>query len=137
MPRTLQLVVQLADVRVLALGVLNKPRSSLSINENARIFLRPPEHVGENTRIESDSGHRVRTSCDGFGRPSSSRGTSDDVLEVMRYPQPAPSHRNYPRYTPGGKDRRWIDDNVFEEDGVRWVGGLLYDASLILLVCIH
>ena len=38
----LELVVELADVRVIALGVLNKPRGTSSVNENARLFLHPP-----------------------------------------------------------------------------------------------
>jgi hypothetical protein len=37
-----QLVVELADVRVLAFGTLNRPRSTLTINPNAHMFLHPP-----------------------------------------------------------------------------------------------
>ena len=37
-----QLVVELADVRIIALGVLNKPRGSTSVNANARLLLHPP-----------------------------------------------------------------------------------------------
>lgn len=39
---TIKLVVELADVRILALGVLNKPRGSTTVNEKARTFLHPP-----------------------------------------------------------------------------------------------
>lgn len=35
-------MVQLADVRILALGVLNRPRSTLTVNPNAHTFLHPP-----------------------------------------------------------------------------------------------
>ena len=38
----LQLVIEFKDVRIIALGVLSKPRSSFSINSNARLFLHPP-----------------------------------------------------------------------------------------------
>lgn len=37
-----QLVVEFRDVRVIALGVLSRPRSSFSVNRNARSFLHPP-----------------------------------------------------------------------------------------------
>ncbi|KAJ7284135.1 hypothetical protein C8J57DRAFT_1433033 [Mycena rebaudengoi] len=37
-----ELVVQLADVRILALGTLNRPRSPLTVNPNAKLFLQPP-----------------------------------------------------------------------------------------------
>lgn len=40
--RNLKLVVELADVRIIALGVLNKPRGPTSVNTNARLFLHPP-----------------------------------------------------------------------------------------------
>lgn len=36
-----QLVVELADVRIIAFGVLNKPRGSTTVNSNARLFLHP------------------------------------------------------------------------------------------------
>lgn len=39
---TTKLVVELADVRIIALGVLNKPRGSTTVNEKARTFLHPP-----------------------------------------------------------------------------------------------
>lgn len=34
--------MEFADVRILAFGVLNRPRSTLSVNENATTFLCPP-----------------------------------------------------------------------------------------------
>lgn len=37
-----QLVVELTDVRIIAFGVLNKPRGSTTANTNARILLHPP-----------------------------------------------------------------------------------------------
>jgi hypothetical protein len=43
-----QLVVELADVRILAFGTLGRPRSTVMINPNAHILLHPPgiESVG-------------------------------------------------------------------------------------------
>lgn len=34
--------MQFADVRILAIGVLNKPRSTFGVNANARALLHPP-----------------------------------------------------------------------------------------------
>ena len=38
----LQVVLQLMDVRILALGVINRPRTDFTVNRNARAFLYPP-----------------------------------------------------------------------------------------------
>lgn len=50
----MQLVVEFADVRVLAFGVLNRPRGKYTINENARIFLHPPGIEREGFLASSD-----------------------------------------------------------------------------------
>ena len=42
MSRISQLVVELTDVRIIAFGVLNKPRGSTTANTNARLLLHPP-----------------------------------------------------------------------------------------------
>lgn len=66
-----KLVVQFADVRILALGVLNNPRGKYSVNPNARRFLHPPgieaiEGASETEDIVSppQSPQTVRTSLD-------------------------------------------------------------------------
>lgn len=41
------------------------------------------------------------------------------------HPLPALSHINYPFYTPGGEDKRWLGSGQVEEEGLRWVGGLM------------
>ena len=46
-----KLVVELTDVRIIALGVLNKPRGPTSINTNARLFLHPPGIEREAPRV--------------------------------------------------------------------------------------
>lgn len=58
-----QLVIELADVRILALGTITKPRSNFSINPNAHLFLNPPGIVG--------SGYRNTLSSFAFSPPSS------------------------------------------------------------------
>jgi len=45
--------------------------------------------------------------------------------DKLVYPQPAHLHRLYPFYTPGGADRRWLEE---EEEGLKWVGPLMYSA---------
>jgi len=48
----------------------------------------------------------------------------------LRHPTPAPIYANYPFYTPGGADRRWVGRPETEE-GMHWVGGLMLVAQLI------
>jgi hypothetical protein len=43
----------------------------------------------------------------------------------MVHPFPARSHANYPWYTPGGEDKRWLGSDEVEEEGLKWVGGLM------------
>lgn len=43
----------------------------------------------------------------------------------LTHPMPSYTHSNYPMYTPGGGDQRW-HPNVMLEEGVQWVGGLMY-----------
>jgi hypothetical protein len=47
----------------------------------------------------------------------------------LRYPTPPPVHANYPFYTPGGGDKRWIGMPETEES-MHWVGPLMYVPSL-------
>jgi hypothetical protein len=48
------------------------------------------------------------------------------------HPSPAESHRNYPLYTPGGSDKRWLGSGSLEEKGQQWVGGLMFVESAML-----
>lgn len=86
-----KVVVQLADVRILALGVQHKPRKSFQVNPNASLLLHPPEIS----------------------------------LPRLRHPSPAASHIDYPNYTPGGHDKRWVTMAGLEEGGRIWVGSLM------------
>ncbi|KAJ7490340.1 hypothetical protein B0H11DRAFT_1020430 [Mycena galericulata] len=103
-----RLVVQFADVRILALGTLNRPRSDLTVNPNAKTFLHPPG-------VESD------------GVP----GFASAMYSRLRYPLPAQPHANYPFYTAGGADKRWIISEGLEEAGLQWVGGLMIVAQIL------
>ena len=44
----------------------------------------------------------------------------------LRYPSPNWKYASYPFYTPGGNDRRWNGSGEAEEDGLQWVGGMMY-----------
>jgi hypothetical protein len=47
----------------------------------------------------------------------------------LRYPAPVLGHRNYPMYTPGGFDRRWVSEcEVLERSDVKWVGNMMCEA---------
>jgi len=118
----IRVVAEFADVRILAFGVLNQPKT-IFINPNAHVLLHPP---GIGTSISSEQGQpdpsmKMRTKyLSAF--PTYSR--------LIR-PLPSSSHVNYPFYTPGGKDKRWIGSDELEEDGLRWVGGLMLTAQLV------
>ncbi|KAJ7498687.1 hypothetical protein FB451DRAFT_1202719 [Mycena latifolia] len=105
------LVVQFSDVRVLALGTLNQPRSPLTVNLNAKAFLHPPG-----------------IDCDNNGAFSP---LAAPIYSCLRYPLPAQTHANYPLYTPGGTDKRWIITKESEESGLQWVGGLMIVAQIL------
>ncbi|KAF7352578.1 hypothetical protein MVEN_01223100 [Mycena venus] len=96
-----RLIVQFADVRVLALGTLNRPLSSLTVNCNAKTLLCPPGVLPATTAVAEYS--------------------------PLKYPLPAQSHVDYPLYTPGGADKRWIP----EEAGLEWVGGLMLVSQIL------
>ncbi|EGO27653.1 hypothetical protein SERLADRAFT_367218 [Serpula lacrymans var. lacrymans S7.9] len=98
-----RLVVEFPDVRIIALGVLNRPKTQFTVNANARAFLHPPG-------IEA-------TSQAGYDR--------------LTYPLPSHSYRDYPFYTPGGSDKRWMGSGALEEEGMQWVGGLMLTTQII------
>ncbi|KAI9513263.1 hypothetical protein F5148DRAFT_286601 [Russula earlei] len=116
----IRLVVQLADVRILALGVLNNPRGVFTVNRNARAFLHPPgiEMISDNATIGGSSGS------------AGGKAKSSYPYERLTRPLPALSHAEYPFYTPGGGDKRWLISDNLEEEGRQWVGGLMLTAQI-------
>ncbi|KAJ7068513.1 hypothetical protein C8F01DRAFT_612703 [Mycena amicta] len=80
LPLRARLVVQFADVRILALGSLDHPRSEWSVNANAKLLLEPPELASPRSRSYS----------------------------VLRYPTPADTHINYPFCTARTADKRRV-----------------------------
>ena len=143
--------MELADVRILAFGTLNRPRSTLTMNHNAHIFLHPPGvdagdiHPHHSTPRASDlvEDHGVYPVHDESWLPPyrmsiplavflpdhnvsfvASYASSATYTRLVK-PLPAPSHANYPYYTPGGGDKRWLGSGGVEEEGLRWVGGLM------------
>lgn len=134
-----RLVVELADIRVLALGTLNRPRSTLTINPNAHIFLHPPGvdaddmHAHHSTPKLSDlvEDHGVYPVHDESWLPPYPSYASSATYTRLVHPLPALSHINYPFYTPGGEDKRWLGSGQVEEEGLRWVGGLMIIAQML------
>lgn len=59
-----------------------------------------------------------------------SSNCSAALYERLTHPQPSPAHWNYPFYTPGEEDKRWIGTGLDEEKGNLWVGSLLLCAQL-------
>jgi len=116
----IRLVVQLADVRILALGVLNNPRGAFTVNRNARAFLHPPgiEMASE----KADGG--------GSSHPADNKSRNHHQYERLTHPIPALSHAEYPFYTPGGGDKRWLISETVEEEGKQWVGGLMLTTQI-------
>ncbi|KAG6903413.1 hypothetical protein C0995_005436 [Termitomyces sp. Mi166 len=138
----IRLVVEFADVRILAFGTLNRPRSILTVNPNAHMFLYPPG-IGPGPdclvdALRSYSVSSMSTLVEDHGvypiHNSTPTHTYIPPLETYvrpLYPIPAPSHSNYPYYTPGGGDKRWLEESEIEEEGLRWVGGLMIVAQLV------
>jgi hypothetical protein len=52
--------------------------------------------------------------------------TQGGTYERLMYPQPTPLHENYPFFTPGGQDKRWLGSGPLEENGRLWVGAMMY-----------
>lgn len=104
-------------MRILAFGVLNNPRSVFTVNRNARAFLHPPGIEMTSEDAGGDGG--------GSSHPADSKSRNRHQYERLTHPLPALSHAEYPFYTPGGGDKRWLVSGTVEEEGKQWVGGLM------------
>ncbi|EPQ59108.1 hypothetical protein GLOTRDRAFT_32965 [Gloeophyllum trabeum ATCC 11539] len=140
---SVRLVVQFADVRILALGVLHKPKGFFSLNPNAKAFLHPPG-IEKTYLVDGSSENSLGSEACSYEDQSSKPAMSFLCLALIHssrqlcsrywpltYPVPAPSHANYPFYTPGGRDKRWIGSGPLEEGGLEWVGRLMLTAQLL------
>ncbi|KAI0638390.1 hypothetical protein C8Q77DRAFT_1243078 [Trametes polyzona] len=134
-----RLVVEFKDVRIIALGVLTKPRSTFSVNHNARLFLHPPgitkgeeEESSSSDSISERSEESFQSALD---QPAPVRntyaGNPKDLYRELTHPRPSKCHARYPFYTPGGEDKRWLGTDEMEEGGRQWVGPMLITAQLI------
>jgi len=138
----IRLVLQLADVRILAFGTLTKPRTNLTVNPNARIFLNPPGIMPDSQTSPYYPIPRPFTVVDDHGIYPLSATTMPAFLlnnyhnpskayTRLSHPQPSSTHHNYPLLTPGGHDLRWAGLEEIEEHGLHWVGGLMIIAQLL------
>ncbi|KAI0268124.1 hypothetical protein BC834DRAFT_867974 [Gloeopeniophorella convolvens] len=128
----IRLVVQFADVRILALGVLNNPRGAFTVNKNARAFLHPPgiERPSDKKDTAENASSLSIYSASIASVSSEGRHVASYAYERLTRPIPAPSHAAYPFFTPGGGDKRWLGSGATEEDGRKWVGGLMLTAQI-------
>jgi hypothetical protein len=139
-------VVEFADVRVLAFGVLNKA-GTMFLNSNAHEFLHPVG-IDRYDQLDANSNSRMphglpKQNRDPGMAPNPSRTlfqalsrslTYVGVIEFrsmfpnyarLTHPIPSLSHSDYPFHTPGGRDKRWVGSAESEEEGLQWVGGLM------------
>ncbi|KAG6817860.1 hypothetical protein H0H87_001692 [Tephrocybe sp. NHM501043] len=137
----IRLVIDFMDVRILAFGTLNRPRSNLTFNPNAHILLHPPG-VGPGCLDEASQRHSVFSlssivedhgvyPMQSMSMPAYTYISTPETYTHPIHPLPALSHANYPYYTPGGGDKRWLGKGEVEEEGLRWVGSLMIIAQLV------
>ncbi|THH30697.1 hypothetical protein EUX98_g3509 [Antrodiella citrinella] len=134
-----RLLVEFADVRIVALGVLNKPRSNFTVNSNARTLLHPPGIQRDSSDVDSAEWRSVHSTASSEDHPTAQVpevqptliGDLNQVYRRLTYPLPSSSYANYPFFTPGGGDKRWFGTGESEEGGRQWVGGLMITAQLI------
>ncbi|KAI0751009.1 hypothetical protein C8Q80DRAFT_1098433 [Daedaleopsis nitida] len=140
LPTHTRLVVEFRDVRIIALGVLSKPRSAFSINSNARIFLHPPgvtKGDEEDDRASTSARSILEGSDDSYVAPVLPPERTvpivnpRDAYRQLTHPLPASCHENYPFYTPGGEDKRWLGNEGMEEHDRQWIGPMLITAQLV------
>ncbi|KAI0722757.1 hypothetical protein C8Q76DRAFT_835970 [Earliella scabrosa] len=140
LPTHIRLVVEFRDVRIIAFGVLSKPRSSFSVNPNARSFLHPPGmtkgadedlHTSSSARsISEGSEESYIVPVSPPERPALAVNLRDTYRQLT-HPLPSDGHANYPFYTPGGGDKRWLGNEEMEENDRQWIGPMLITAQLV------
>ncbi|KAF9481837.1 hypothetical protein BDN70DRAFT_802580 [Pholiota conissans] len=136
----IRLVLQLSDVRILTFGTLSRSFSSHILNPNAHIFFNPPGIVpydqDNNPLRRITSAQRPYNLVDDHRGFSTLHTTSpalhpSKLYTRLQYPQPSPTHYNYPFFTPDENGTRWIGSEEFHEDGLHWVGSLMIIAQLL------
>ncbi|TRM68193.1 hypothetical protein BD626DRAFT_481040 [Schizophyllum amplum] len=136
-----RVLVELADVRIIVLGCLNKPRSGLTVNVNAHDLLHPPGIDSSDplllpsmkrSSVSSQFSTLLSDDDPGFTAHALQRrtwGVPSDFA-VLTHPLPTSGYSSYPFFTPSGQDRRWRSTGDSEEDGLLWVGPLMITAQL-------
>ncbi|PPQ64614.1 hypothetical protein CVT24_008351 [Panaeolus cyanescens] len=135
----MRVVVDIADVQILAFGTLGKPRNHHAVNSNAHLFLNPPGVYVNNSAPFKDPSSTTRINDHGvyprskFITPTylfTEYNSPSTTYSRMQEPQPSPCNRQYPFFTPGGGDLRWRDLDEMEEQGFHWMGSLMIVAQL-------
>lgn len=92
-----RVVLNLMDVRIVALGVLSTPgQETMYKNANAHALLHPP---------------------------GASRTETKETYGRLMQPRPRASHGRYPNFTPGGLDRRWQGAGKWRRTGAAGSAG--------------
>lgn len=78
----LKVVATFSDVRVLAIGVLHTPRSSLTVNRNARAFLHPPG-IAATGSLGADLNQGLHDSPYGKERRSTSGNDNEPYILLL------------------------------------------------------
>ncbi|PCH40867.1 hypothetical protein WOLCODRAFT_71219 [Wolfiporia cocos MD-104 SS10] len=141
----IKVVVEFPDVRILAIGVLHKPRTSFRTNPHARILLHPPgvDKAKAVVATDSDSASDVSdSSLDREVAQSPRRLVQREVngkskwffpseCGPLEHLVPIPAFENYPYYTPSGNDLRWSIIGGVEEGGLQWIGSVMLTVQLV------
>ncbi|CCM00657.1 uncharacterized protein FIBRA_02695 [Fibroporia radiculosa] len=136
LPPSVRVLVEFADVRILAFGVLSKPKTIFGVNPNARQLLHPPGvenfQVVDHPDIEIASQSSESASDISIERLYPSRRVGlNDIYQRLTHPLPVLAFENYPFYTPGGADKRWSRSSALDQGEMQWVGPMLITAQLV------
>ncbi|TFK99171.1 hypothetical protein BDV98DRAFT_595193 [Pterulicium gracile] len=134
LPTRIRVIVELADVRILAFGTTNNPSGSFTLNPIARDFVHPPGLEPEGliamtASVDDLSLRRVSTANSTLSASRYSVHSTFRDYHHMIVPQSAPSHEDYPFLTLGGGDMRWVNPDDYGD--LKWVGGLMIMAQIV------
>ncbi|KIM25876.1 hypothetical protein M408DRAFT_73505, partial [Serendipita vermifera MAFF 305830] len=121
-PSTTRIILQLADVRIIAIGTLDAP-TSFQVNRLAKEFIHPegvyPRGITPLIHPQEEDETPLSATSERVSYSSTPRVIGTPITR---------RHRMFPNYTPGDHDLRWPTsyDGTVEEC---WIGPMLYDAG--------
>ncbi|EKM79873.1 hypothetical protein AGABI1DRAFT_106215 [Agaricus bisporus var. burnettii JB137-S8] len=141
-----RVILELTDVRIIAFGTLSRPKTTLTINPNAHMLVQPPGigrgHIKSNTtcrrrffnaddHIQDYGAYPLMSVLSVPHYLSQEYEMTSNTYTQIQHPVPSAAYANYPFFTPGGGDRRWISSPA-NEDNLHWVGPLMLIAQIIV-----